>query len=247
MALLLLLFSLMTSTSTTTPWDDIGTCSFTQDCKQYRLCQRIPDASCVCNFGNCVIRSYPFFRGSECNQYTDCACSTDPDNCSCEGGFCRTEPVECHKSQDCKRMDKCKEKECNCQSNLCAWQCDTTADCKDYYCNKALGWTCGCEASICEFVKKPEECKDIGDCVSKGLCKKSEPCDCTQNYCETPHWVNDKGNCRKDQDCEDSILECKGKKCVCANIVAINEWTKRGKCELVSSAKTKSKIHFPTN
>merc|ERR1719477_251333 len=54
--------------------DSIGSCSFSRDCDSYHYCQAIQDAGCVCNFGQCVIRGSPFFRGSQCDQYTDCDC-----------------------------------------------------------------------------------------------------------------------------------------------------------------------------
>lgn len=49
-------------------------CSFSPDCKEVPRCQGIQDASCVCNFGRCVIDGNPFFRDSQCNTFQDCAC-----------------------------------------------------------------------------------------------------------------------------------------------------------------------------
>ena len=49
-------------------------CAFCRDCKQVPRCQGIQDASCVCNFGKCVISGNPFFRNNQCNTYEDCAC-----------------------------------------------------------------------------------------------------------------------------------------------------------------------------
>jgi len=234
-------------TITMTACADEMSCNWSRDCQQYDHCANVADASCVCNFGKCVLSGNPFFRGSECNDYKECKCSYDPDNCKCEDGFCREGPVECHKPEDCLKMKKCNGKDCNCSGNLCEWQCDTDPDCKDFYCNTALGYQCKCQKSLCEFVKKPKECKTIDDCVKKGLCGESSPCDCTQEYCETPHWVRegpDGGNCRKDVDCERSILTCRGGKCVCGNKKDLNPWEKIGTCEKKS---TVPDVKFPGN
>merc|ERR1712106_239392 len=52
----------------------LGSCEFSRDCQKHVQCQNIADASCVCNFGQCVISGNPFFRGSECNTFADCDC-----------------------------------------------------------------------------------------------------------------------------------------------------------------------------
>merc|ERR1712059_53107 len=119
-------------------------------------------------------------------------------------------------------MDKCKERDCNCQSNSCEWECDSDPDCKDYNCNQDLGYMCKCQKNICRHVKKPTQCKNIDNCIQKGLCSTSEPCDCTQEYCETPWWVKAEGNCRDEKDCESSIQNCRGGKCTCGKFVQLN-------------------------
>ena len=80
-----------------------------------------------------------------------------------------------------------------------------------------------------------------------GLCEADKPCDCTQEYCTLPWWLetrDDKLNCRSDevsnnelnlskhhiQDCEETIAGCAGKKCFCANIEAVTDWEERGTC-----------------
>ena len=68
------LLSFLSMLSITLAEDSLGSCQFSRDCQTYRQCQQIADASCVCNFGKCVITGNPFFRGTECSEYTDCAC-----------------------------------------------------------------------------------------------------------------------------------------------------------------------------
>lgn len=206
-------------------------CSFTKDCKQHATCQNIQDASCVCNFGQCIIHGNPFFRGKECDSYEDCNCRNDPKNCVCHNGFCREEAWECHEVSDCINMEKCRGKECACQGNKCEWDCDSDSDCEGFHCNRALGWKCECQKSLCEYVKKREECNNIVSCVRKGLCNNSEPCACTQGYCVDPSWVTNTGNCRNDKDCESSIVNCKGRKCDCADIKGSHDWNKMGTCK----------------
>ena len=58
--------------------DSIGNCTFSQDCKGYEYCQLIADASCACNFGQCILtgglEGELSFRDYECQEYTDCPC-----------------------------------------------------------------------------------------------------------------------------------------------------------------------------
>ena len=68
------IFALFLFSFVTADENSIGKCSFSRDCQQYTTCQRIQDAGCICNFGSCIISGNPFFRGSECDDYTDCAC-----------------------------------------------------------------------------------------------------------------------------------------------------------------------------
>jgi len=180
----------------------LGPCQFSQDCQAHTQCQDIADASCVCNFGQCIISGNPFFRGSECEEYTDCACKANPASCFCRGGFCQDRAWECHQAEDCRKMEKCKGKNCACSGNLCEYECGADADCKEHHCNKALGYTCRCEQSLCSYARKPTECSTIQDCVAKGLCSSDTPCACTQQYCTTPWWVGDRDqatNCRTGQ------------------------------------------------
>jgi len=209
-------------------------CNFTADCQELPRCVNIADASCVCNFGKCVISgSYPFFREQDrqCTNYTDCSCRDDKKNCFCRDGICSTTAWECHETSDCKPMKKCKDKACNCQDNLCSWECDTTADCKDHYCNKANGYTCECEESLCAYKQKPKECNGLKDCVARGFCSEKEPCTCTSNYCNKPWYVGSDGtNCRTDKDCMDTIAKCQETGCTCSNIKDISQYEKRGTC-----------------
>jgi len=210
-----------------------GNCQFTQDCSAYPLCQNIQDASCVCNFGKCIISGNPFFRGNQCNKYTDCACRNNPSQCFCKGGFCTEQKWECHKASDCNLLNKCKGKNCACTGNLCEFECSNDFDCKDKHCNRALGYQCKCEKSLCAYKEKPKECKNIGDCVRQGKCKANKPCACTQNFCTLPWWVqqrNQRENCRSDVDCAQTILDCK-RGCSCQDMRRINDWERRGTCK----------------
>jgi len=208
-------------------------CNFTRDCQELRRCRNIADAGCVCNFGKCVIDGNPFFRGSECNKYSDCPCKNNKESCFCRGGFCREARWECHEAADCKKLDKCKSRDCACSGDLCESDCDTDDDCKDFHCNKALGYKCKCENSLCAYKKKSSECKSIADCIEKGKCTADKPCACTQEFCTLPWWVAESSleiNCRSDQDCEEIIANCRGDKCVCGNMKNINDWELRGTC-----------------
>jgi len=220
--------------------NSIGSCQFTRDCQAHRQCQRIADASCVCNFGQCVISGNPFFRGTECDKFTDCACKNNPAGCFCRGGFCKETRWECHEAGDCKKLSKCKSRDCACTGNLCESDCSVDEDCKDFHCNKALGYKCKCENNLCAYKQKTKECRTVTDCVSKGKCAGDAPCACTQDYCTLPWWVarrDQPANCRSDQDCEDTILTCQGSKCSCQNMKSINDYEMRGTC----SPKQKSK------
>jgi len=117
--------------------------------------------------------------------------------------------------------------------NLCESDCSSDADCADFHCNKALGYFCKCEASLCAYKKKATECKTISDCISQGKCSASTPCACTQDYCTLPWWVqsgDQEQNCRKDQDCEETIAECAGNACSCQNKKPVNDYEMRGTC-----------------
>merc|ERR1719206_569046 len=182
--------------------DSIGSCNFSRDCDSYHYCQAIQDAGCVCNFGQCVIRGSPFFRGSQCDQYTDCDCRNTPETCFCQDGYCKETRWECHEKTDCARLSKCRDRDCTCSGDLCEHECDTDKDCKDFHCNTALGYNCRCENSLCAYKQKSKECRTIGDCVNQGLCQADTPCACTQEYCALPWWVQDKStklNCRSDK------------------------------------------------
>jgi len=213
----------------------IGSCTFTRDCQQWQFCSNIADAACVCNLGQCVIAGNPFFRGSECGNFTDCDCAADPATCFCRGGFCRAEQWECHTSQDCATLAKCTGRECACTGNTCEADCNTDADCEagEFHCNSALGYQCECRASLCEYKRKEEECAVLGDCVAAGRCVADLPCACTQNYCALPWWVENREqelNCRTSQDCTDSILDCQAGDCSCVDLRPIDKWETRGKC-----------------
>eukprot|EP00092_Neocalanus_flemingeri_P033066 GFUD01035960.1.p1 GENE.GFUD01035960.1~~GFUD01035960.1.p1 ORF type:complete len:251 (+),score=54.25 GFUD01035960.1:37-789(+) len=208
------------------PENSIGSCQFTRDCQAHRTCQNIADAGCVCNFGNCVISGDFYFRGTDCNEFTDCACKNKPESCFCRGGFCQETRWECHEAADCKKLSKCKSQECACTGNLCESDCAEDGDCEDFHCNKALGYYCKCENNLCAYKQKAKECKSITDCVSQGKCSADKPCACTQDYCTLPWWVAERdqpANCRSDQDCENAILSCQGNKCSCLNKKPIDD------------------------
>merc|ERR1712098_557038 len=64
----------------------LGSCQFTRDCDAHVRCQNIADAGCVCNFGQCIITGNPFFRGTECERYTDKDC--EDTIATCKGNKC---------------------------------------------------------------------------------------------------------------------------------------------------------------
>merc|ERR1739844_447976 len=212
----------------------IGSCNWSRDCQSYQSCKYIYDASCVCLFGQCVVKPIPFMGiGTQCRQYTDCDCRDTPEFCFCKHGTCEKTRWECHEKRDCARLSKCRNKDCVCSGNLCEHHCDRDRDCKDFHCNTALGTTCKCENSFCAYKQKPKECRTIGDCVYQGLCQADKPCACTQDYCTLPWWVQDKNtkkHCRSDQECEEIILDCAGGKCSCLDMVPVKYKRSRGTC-----------------
>merc|ERR1711862_1071820 len=208
-------------------------CKFTGDCEQYQLCQNIQDASCVCNFGSCVISGGFWWGGrdSECDSYEDCSCKNNRDECFCRSGRCVTEKWECHDSPDCVKMKKCSNGQCSCSGNTCESECTTVSDCT-HYCSSATGYKCKCENFLCGF-EKVNECRATQDCLDKELCSSDKPCDCVNEDCVAPWWVlDDQRNCRTDQDCE-AIADCQESKCSCNNVKPLFDsgWDKRGKCE----------------
>ena len=123
---------------------DMGTCTFTRDCQQYRMCQNIQDAACVCKFGKCGISGgyWPGRLEPECKTYEDCECADDKEKCFCRYGQCVKQRWECHETSDCSRLKKCADGNCSCVGNLCEWECDTVSDCADSYCSRSLGYEC---------------------------------------------------------------------------------------------------------
>lgn len=257
------------------PEEGVGKCQFTHDCrrKENQACNQIQDASCICNHGNCVIRGLHWFgpRKSECKTLQDCKksgkCKLVPDNqCFCIEEQCETGTEwECHESRDCNSMVKCRGKECTCDDGTCEWNCDTDENCTNgpFYCD-ALGHHCKCQSSKCNLVKLPTQCKEsspnaLQECVDKNFCKKDQACQCLQDYCTTPWYVEASietpggstgiRNCRTTQDCSKTILDCANNACTCHNILE-HKWNKRGTCvKNVASSQTNidSKIKFPTN
>lgn len=217
-------------------------CQFTRDCQKVLRCQRIQDASCICKFGSCVISGNPFFRGNECDSYKDCACKGTPEICFCRNGFCKSDPAakfECHESKDCSSMAKCKGKSCNCQGNLCEFQCNNDADCINggFHCDNITGYKCKCASSICELEKLPAECNSIQDCVKIGKCTDDKPCACTNDQCVDPWFVETSWfknfptkTCRDASDCDYAIARCQEDKCTCENKVKVDQYSFFGEC-----------------
>merc|ERR1719500_561457 len=200
----------------------IGACKFTEDCQQHKDCENIQDASCKCNLGQCIYDGNPFREfGTECSDYKDCACRNFPEKCFCRVGYCENEAWECHTKDDCLGMEKCKEKQCTCTGNTCEFDCELDEDCVGHFCNTQLGYQCKCEENLCKFEEKPTECEAIEDCVGAGLCAAFIPCSCTNNYCALPWWVTEEDKlfkyCRNDQDCTETILDCKEGDCECTD------------------------------
>ena len=113
-----------------TPERSIGSCNWSRDCQSYQSCKYIYDASCVCLFGQCVVKPIPFMGiGTQCRQYTDCDCRylwyrllvpkipvyrDTPEFCFCKHGTCEKTRWECHEKRDCARLSKCRNKDCVC-------------------------------------------------------------------------------------------------------------------------------------
>jgi len=201
-------------------------CAFSQDCGKVARCQGIQDAGCACRFGSCAIVGNPFFRGSECDTWKDCNCKNKPDICFCRNGFCQDNPqekFECHTKADCKKLAKCKNKDCACSDDLCEYQCSSKEQCirEKYHCSEVTGYTCKCENSLCRFENLPKECDNIRDCVRKGKCTRDKPCSCTNNQCTDPWFTSTPGypvkNCRRAEDCDFHLLMCQKGKCTCEN------------------------------
>jgi len=219
-------------------------CQFSRDCDKVQRCKGIQDAGCVCKFGRCSFEGNPFFRGKECNSYEDCSCKNTPETCFCKSGLCKDKPedkYECHKKEDCKKMAKCKGKDCNCSGNLCEFDCNTTEDCikGNFYCSTVTGYTCKCEKNLCEFEQLKPECNVIETCVAKGKCTADKGCACTNNQCVKPWWAeadfikkHPTKNCRWEEDCDSHFVMCKHGKCKCDNYVQVDEYSSWGECTL---------------
>merc|ERR1719309_956507 len=158
---------------------DEGSCKFSHDCRTNGgSCESIQDASCVCNYGRCLVRGFDpslwvpgaSVRKRECSEYTDCPCSGDRDRCFCIDGECVTEEWECHGDLDCQDQAKCAGKQCTCQGGTCEWQCSSEADCiqnnNAFYCEHE-DYQCSCERGQCESVPRnpPLECVESSGTV----------------------------------------------------------------------------------
>jgi len=219
-------------------------CEFSDDCDP--VCGNVQDAGCICKFGKCTIDGFGFgfgFRGPpECSTYQDCACKDDPSNCFCKSGTCTKERWECHQHSDCSKLDKCRNKPCGCTGNLCESDCITADDCvkNKSYCS-SIGYTCKCETSLCKLEKLPEECDNIKDCVKKGKCTSSKPCDCHNNQCVKP-WFVDRlrkyptKNCRYPESdwghCGFHLVDCENEGCLCTNPVKLSKYEQWGECTI---------------
>jgi len=201
-------------------------CQFNRDCRKFKKCIELPDLTCVCKFGRCSFEG--FFRGNECFSYEDCSCKNTPETCFCKNGYCKDKPeekYECHKKEDCKKMAKCKGKDCKCLGNLCEHDC--------------TGYTaCECDKSQCKSKKRKPECNEIEDCVAKGKCSADKMCACWSNKCVNPWWANNyikkhpTKNCRSEEDCNSHLMMCKPGKCKCDKNVKVNWWLLLGECTL---------------
>merc|ERR1711874_139046 len=89
----------------------------------------------------------------QCSNYTDCDCRDNPSNCFCRGfpPKCVTSAWECHSSKDCKKIEKCQDKECGCHGSLCEHECDTANDCDWHRCNHTERYSCACKQSVCRI------------------------------------------------------------------------------------------------
>merc|ERR1712032_361609 len=147
------------------------------------------DASCVCNFGKCIIDGNPFVRNSECTTYQDCDCKNDPKNCFCHDNACVTSAWECHESSECtadcqfeKKAEECSnlrdciskklcsaKKSCDCTQGYCGkpWWANEDNDCRnDQDCENSLGMCVGGKCA-CNNIKNISEYEKRGTCQLK--------------------------------------------------------------------------------
>merc|ERR1719334_1377652 len=130
-----------------------GKCTFSRDCQKYESCQNIADAGCGRIIGSWLSGS----GDHDCEVYTDCSCRDNKDSCFCQNGFCEERRYECHTNSDCKKLSKCRGKECSCLGSLCEFHCNNDEDCEGFDCNITLGYKCKCENSLCASKEKKKE------------------------------------------------------------------------------------------
>jgi len=86
---------------------EVERCQFSPECPR-----RSPYENPLCNLGRCT--AIGDIIETQCDKYTDCPCKSKPRNCFCIQGRCTRQRWECHNSTDCKKMAKCKGKQCIC-------------------------------------------------------------------------------------------------------------------------------------
>lgn len=240
--------------------ESYGPCTFSHDCLgEGGSCEHIADATCVCNFGRCLVRGYDIERWvggvqktrvKQCEKHQDCPCRNETEKCFCIDDKCVNESWECHDDKECSKLAKCDGKQCTCTAGTCEWQCATTEDCVNkndaFYCQH-LGYECKCSLGQCESVELPEDCVEpafgvedpeaihagLEACVALGKCMSDEPCQCLNNHCTTPWYATEDGDCRENtgvKDCSDTVLDCIGDKCLCENVIQIDAYTRLGVC-----------------
>ena len=219
-------------------------CQFTRDCEKVEKCNGVMDASCICNYGSCIIKGNPFMIYNECNSYIDCDCKSKPENCFCNDGQCQSDPAkkyECHESTDCSRFRKCLDNSCTCSRNLCEFECNVDTDCNtDGFgsCPSLTGYSCKCRQNICHNERLPDECNSIQDCVTIGKCEEDKPCACNNGQCTKPWYTMSAWyshfphkSCQTPDDCDYSIAKCQNDRCSCENIERVDTYERFGECE----------------
>merc|ERR1719244_1918067 len=103
-------------------------CEFSPDCQEFEGCKTIQDAACVCVRGKCDKQGLPWQKpggvGTECvgEDITTCSqeCQADPSKCFCIYGECSQTEYECHNTNDCQDLYKCRgDVKCKCQNGVC--------------------------------------------------------------------------------------------------------------------------------
>jgi len=217
---------------------DRPNCTFSWECTQFG------EVEPRCIHGGCYTEHRVLSASDRpCNSTSECDCQ-DSKDCYCLYNRCLKEKLECHETEDCKKMKKCEGKTCHCVANVCEHECEEAEDCESrkLMCSEDMGNKCKCEENLCEIVKPP--CDDMEDCIKNGECEEHTPCACAENVCiqpyPRPHWMlssNLDKFCQISEDCNRMIFKCLDGKCSCKKHIII-EGEKWGTCVVEKKKKS---------